>query len=419
MRSSPARQRGRWAWWLAPAVLVLAGAWWGGGDPPRAAPGPAGASAGGAAVAAAQADTRSPAAAASAAASGPGRGPFSAAGLQEREAQLSIWRQRLERAEVAMQAYRQQTRYPYESRPIAEHPDQVHPDEPVAEEHLMRGPDGKPVEGVKLSTTQERVFVQGAESVRFTVSARDKDNVAQPLRVLRASAREAPRPSIASNFPVVPVEFNDEGLAGDAQAGDKVFSTRLSPVSQGFAKLAGTIRVEVYLEYRGRQGVTFFDIFYTPEPPATWQGGVREAMEDGSLNFYLKARVREAGRYVVTGRVDDAAGKPFALLTFNDEVSTGEQAFRLSLFGKLVRDTKPAFPLVLRDVEAFLLRPDAFPDRSLMPRLAGRVHTSGMHGLEAFADAEWSGEERQRYLAELSRDLDEAKTKVEQLRKGP
>ncbi|WP_156901580.1 hypothetical protein [Azohydromonas australica] len=50
-----------------------------------------------------------------------------------------------------------------------------------------------------------------------------------------------------------------------------------------------------------------------------------------------------------------------ALLTFNDEVAAGAQELRLSLFRLLVRDVKPVFPLTLRDVEAFLLRPAAFP----------------------------------------------------------
>ncbi|MED5622003.1 choice-of-anchor X domain-containing protein [Ideonella sp. BN130291] len=415
-RAGRAAQQGHWAWWVAPASgLVLAWLLWSVSEAPRAAAAPAAAPAGPAAVASA--------------ASVPPRGwaagralagaPYSAAGLQAREAQLQLWQLRLERARASLEGYRAATRYPHESRPIAEHPDQVHPNEPITEEHALRSPDGKLVQGVKLSTSQERVFVQGQESVRFTVAVRDEAGAAQPLRVLRAAAREVPAPNTASYFPVLPVEFNDEGAAGDATAGDRVFSTRLQPASQGFARLAGAIRVEVFLEYRGQQGATYFDIFYTPEPPATWAGGVREAMEDGSLNFYLKAQVREPGRYVVTARVDDATGKPFALLTFNDEVAAGAQEFRLGLFGKLVRDGKPAFPLALRDVEALLLRPDTFPDRSLMPRRAGKVHTSAVHALASFADAEWSGEERTRYLAELNRDLQDAQQHVNQLEKGP
>ena len=39
----------------------------------------------------------------------------------------------------------------------------------------------------------------------------------------------------------------------------------------------------------------------------------REAVEDGSLNLYLPVRVLRPGRYVASGRIDDAQGRPFAL----------------------------------------------------------------------------------------------------------
>jgi hypothetical protein len=213
----------------------------------------------------------------------------------------------------------------------------------------------------------------------------------------------------------VPMNFNDEGTSGDLAAGDGIYGVQLQPATQGFAGLFGQIRIELALQYRNQQGQTYFDVMYTPDPPATWEGGVTDALEDGSLNFHLKASVKEAGRYVVTGRVDDANGKPFALVTFNEEVSAGAQDIRLMLFGKLVRDFKPAMPLTLRDVEAFLLRPDAFPDRRLMPRLAGSVHVSKSYPISGFSDAPWTSEERSRYLAALTRDVTEAQTKVEQL----
>lgn len=45
------------------------------------------------------------------------------------------------------------------------------------------------------------------------------------------------------------------------------------------------------------------------------------------------------------------------------------QEIQLVMFGKLVRGSASAFPLVLRDVEGFLLIPDRFSDRAMMPRL--------------------------------------------------
>jgi hypothetical protein len=120
---------------------------------------------------------------------------------------------------------------------------------------------------------------------------------------------------------------------------------------------------------------------------------------------------------VVTGRVDDATGKPIALLNFNGEVAAGTVEFKLSMFGKLLHDKQPAFPLVLRDVEGFLLKPDTFPDRVMMPRLVGTVHTTRSYPLASFSDAEWASEERSRYLTELGQDVVQAENKVQQL--GP
>jgi hypothetical protein len=111
---------------------------------------------------------------------------------------------------------------------------------------------------------------------------------------------------------------------------------------------------------------------------------------------------------VVNARVVDARGQPLALLSFNDEVGTGSQRFRLTLFGRLIRDAQPAFPLRLQDVEGFLLLPDQFPDRAMLPRRAGVVYSSQRYGLDRFSDAEWQSEERSRYLTEYQNDVDRA-----------
>jgi hypothetical protein len=94
-------------------------------------------------------------------------GPYSAAGLQSRQEQLALWRGRYERAEQTYASYRDATRYPYDSRPIVEHPDQVRPFAPISEELKMRNANGDVVEGIRLRTSQERVFLSGKESVKF------------------------------------------------------------------------------------------------------------------------------------------------------------------------------------------------------------------------------------------------------------
>jgi hypothetical protein len=341
--------------------------------------------------------------------------PYSATGMQLRESQLALWRERLQRAQEALDTYSEHTRYPPGSRPAAEQSDQMYPNEPVVEDHPLREPKGQAAAGVRLRTSQERVFVQGDESVRFTVALIDDNGQAQPLRVLNAAAREVTAPTVASLYPVLPVTFADDGSNGDGQAGDLEFTAMLRPAAHGFAGLNGQIRLEVFMEYRGERGFTYFDIYVSAQPPALWTGRVRETLDNGSLVYALGATVREPGRYVVTGRIDDADGQPFALLTFNDEVGRGDTEFRLTLFGKLVRDAAPPLPLTLRDVVAFRLREEGHPDRVLMPRLNGTVHVGARHALGSFSDAPWSSEERARYLAELTKDVQATQDQIDKL----
>jgi hypothetical protein len=104
----------KWRWLASGAAAAVAAvlgiALWP-ADEPAAAPGP---------EAVAEAAATPPAAS------------DAAAGLRRvaadgRDAQRELWRQRLQRAKRTLDSYRQATRYPHESRPIAEHPDQVRP----------------------------------------------------------------------------------------------------------------------------------------------------------------------------------------------------------------------------------------------------------------------------------------------------
>jgi hypothetical protein len=329
----------------------------------------------------------------------------------ERAARLELWRARLERARFSLDSYRQSTRYPPESRSIEEHPDRVYPASPSRKQPLDKGRGD-----IALRLTQERVFVVGEESVRFFVGC-ENAHTGQPLdcEVHSATAGEAPYLEQAGALGRVPLTFNDSGVQGDEVAGDGTWTTRFQPSRQGFVLFEGTLRVGFDVKASGQQGHSFFDIQFTPAPPATFTGRVREGVEQGSLRLYAGIQVRKPGRYVFAARVDDEAGVPLAYLDFNEELEAGAREVRFSLFGLLLHDKKPDFPLRLRDVEGFLLRERGDPDRELVKTLAGVVHTTGTYGLERFSMAEWSSEERQRYLDEFSRDVAEAQRQVDGL----
>jgi hypothetical protein len=401
----------RWAL-LASAAAISALAWWAWEPHVRAETPSTTVSASQGAVGNLAALPRAPALAAS---SAPFTAPFTAQGARERAAQAALWRERFERATQTLETYRQHSRYPQGSRPAAEQADQLQPYAPVIEDHALKMPGQAADETVKLRAMQERIYLQGEESAQVTLALVDAQGQAQALRVVRASLREVTAATQGSLFPVVPALFNDEGSGADSAAGDRVFSTRVQPSTQGFAQLSGQLRLEVHLQHGNHAGFAYFDFYVTATPPALWSGPVRESTDGGSLNFDLPVQVKQAGRYVVTGVVDDAHGAPYAHLTYNDELPAGPGQVRLMLFGKLMHDAPPAFPLTLRDVVAFRLNESGHPDRAHLPERRGSVHTSARHPLAAFSSAEWMDDARQRYLAELSKDAEQARRRLAEL----
>lgn len=336
----------------------------------------------------------------------------------ERGLRRAQWQERLARARDALAAYEQAARYPHESRPISEHPDQVRPFDPVEEEHPLRMPGGGSIAaGVRLKTTQERTFLSGNEASRVTLTLLDAQGRALPLQVTRAVLHEVTPPGRTATTVESPMPVNDRGTAGDAVAGDGTWSVTVQPATQGYSRYAGLVRLDLYLEHAGQPGFLYFDFIYSPETAARWLPGVREALEQGSLVFRLPLEVLIGGRYVVSARVDDARGRPFALALFNGELAAGTREVPLPVFGKLVHDEQPAFPLQLRDVDAFLLKPDTYPDRVMLQRLAGVVHTSRTYPVADFSPAAWTSEERDRHLAEFGRDVRNAERELQRL--GP
>ena len=319
--------------------------------------------------------------------------------------------QQFELADTTYCTYAGQTKYPPVSRPISEHPDQVYPNAPVTDAHPMRTTDGKTNPGVLMQTSQSRVFMASGEAAAFSLRAVDAKGQPLALVITRAAAQGMTYNGQRATAQIT-LPFADDGLGADAAAGDGAFAAILAPAQTGLAAFAGTIRTEVRYTVAGKTGFVLFDVIYTPELPASWTGQVREALEDGSLVYYLKANVLKAGRYVVQGRVDDATGKPFAMASFNDLLPAGPAEVRLTVFGKLLRDKEPALPLTLRDVDGYLLKENVDPDRALMPRLEGKVLTGKPHPLKGFSDAEWQSEERERHLTEFSRDLTLARNAI-------
>lgn len=303
------------------------------------------------------------------------------------------------------------SQYPPESRPAAQNPDQLHPNQPVTEMNPMRLEGGGNNAQVFLQTSQSRVYLAAGEAAAFSLRAVDAQGAAVPIVITRALAQGmtygASRPT-----PQVALAFADDGGGADPVAGDNAYAGVLAPGQTGLAGFHGTIRTEVRYSAGGRNGFALFDVIYTPVLPATWTGQVREGIDNGSLSFYLGLDVRQPGRYVVSGRVDDARGKPFALASFNEVLGVGAREVKLTVFGKLMTDERPALPLRLRDVDGYLLRENVDPDRLLLPRLEGQVFASRTQTMKGVSDEAWQSEERSRYLTEYAKDRNAAREQL-------
>lgn len=300
-------------------------------------------------------------------------------------------------------SYLAHSRYPHDSRPASHHPDQLYPNRAVLETNPMRVEGGDSDPAVQLQTSQSRVYLAAGEQAAFSLRAVDANGQPLPLVVTRALAqgmtygasRAAPRAAL---------DFGDDGSGA--------WSGQLAPAGTALAQFHGTIRLDVRYHAAGQVGFVLFDVVYSPQLPATWGGAPSEAIGGDALRFALPLYVRLPGRYVVTGRIDDAAGRPFALATFNDVLGQGAQQVVLNVHGKLLHDGAPRLPLSLRDVEGYLLRENADPDRLLLPRLEGTVFASRTRALEGVPDAEWHSEERSRYLAEYAKDRNAARARL-------
>ncbi len=330
-------------------------------------------------------------------------GKFSA--VQKGDTPEDPWPDRLSRAKERLATYKQYARYPPESRPAREHPDQMTPLAPVVRQSPLYFA-GRVNDEVRISLGQDRRELVGDEAAKLWVRCEDSQGKVLPCKV--QSSQAFPAPPTDSKLTPVPLPFADDGRNGDERAGDGTLTASLQPSQLGFRGFHGMLRVQILLGLGKEQGTAEFDLLYNSESPARFSGVVKERRADGSLQLVLGVHVEKPGRYFVMGRVDDHRERQVAYLEWDGELAAGNQTVPLTVFGKLLHDERPEFPLRLRDVEGFLFVDGGSPDRMHMPRLSGVVHKTQVYSLADFADSEWDHEMKRRYVDEYSKDVERA-----------
>lgn len=339
----------------------------------------------------------------------PPRAPSEAASNEPTDNPRELWGKRLDRAQETLATYLAANRYPPMSRPMSEQPDTARPHFVADETARLKRRDGK-LTDARARLHQDRYFLVGDERVALSLTCENSDGPA-PCEVLATKTRA--EIGGADGGPAEgPAGAQVTFTRGQGDNGNAALVASFQPSTQGFSGYHGPIRVFIDLRIDSEEGEVSFEVMFTPRAPAVFTGAFREAIVKGSLEIAVEINVEVPGRYVITARADDAAGKPTAMLTFNDELGRGKQTAKLTLFGKLIGDEGARAPFRVHDVEGFLLKEDAFPDRELMQTLEGVAYTTGAYPEDAFSDAVWDSPDKQRHLDELTRRVEEAKEKA-------
>ncbi|TXI89035.1 MAG: hypothetical protein E6Q34_11500, partial [Burkholderiaceae bacterium] len=135
-------------------------------------------------------------------------------------------------------SYLESTKYPNYSRPIAQHSDQVYPNQPIKESHPMRNAYGGADRTIMLQTTQSRVYLAANETVQFGLSAVDQNGTPQNLKITSASARGLSFDN-KGNPPAQTLSFST------ANGQNTNPTASLTPANSNFARFDGTIRIDV------------------------------------------------------------------------------------------------------------------------------------------------------------------------------
>jgi hypothetical protein len=299
-------------------------------------------------------------------------------------------------AQQALDAYKRWSRYPPMSRPIAEQLDQLRPHALLP---TVRPLDPNRPDKAMLRQEQDRLYLVPGETAIVTLAASVAGTSATVVVDKAELARLEGTPTLLS-APIARVMFMDDGVAADAVANDGILSAAVLPPIARLVGVAGDLRLTVSVRVNGEQGEASFPFVYTGEPPARFTGTAREAVEDGSLALYVGVEIRRAGRYVVVGRLYDAADRPVAFLQQNDMVETAAREVRLLAFGKVLRDAGAGSPFTLRDIQGWRMFEGDYPDRELLEMWTGPYKTAS-YPAEIFSDREWDSPSKRNRLAGL------------------
>jgi hypothetical protein len=196
-------------------------------------------------------------------------------------------------------------------------------------------------------------------------------------REIRATVLTEQQESVAT------LEYNDDGVGGDAEAGDRLYTAVFTPPPQPIEALAVSYLVTVAARTTDddeRLAATSF-VYSTPHAHLT--GNFRDAGVDGSLAVDAEVEVLRPGRFHLEGTLYSGDGsQPLAWSQTAAELGPGRHWLSLSYYGLILSEKAVDGPYLLRWIA--LSTTTAMPNAK--NRLLENAWVTRAYGASSFTD---------------------------------
>ncbi|GIW42616.1 MAG: hypothetical protein KatS3mg076_3193 [Candidatus Binatia bacterium] len=241
---------------------------------------------------------------------------------------------------VVAREYRERAQYPPWSHPLEEGEDPILRDREVSPV-VAGGPEG---EEPLLVAFPEKTSFEAPEPVLLYAYLTVEGG--------RVPAQEIRGTLLTETMqPLGEFRYRDDGKAGDAIAGDLLYTARVRLPEEFWPELAESflVRVEAVTEEGLERSVA--SGFLYSVPAAVLTGRFRDSLEDGNLVVDSEVRVHTAGRFHLEATLYSEDGRhPIAWAQTAAELAPGNHWMRLVFFGRAIRTRGIDGPYLLRFV---------------------------------------------------------------------
>ncbi len=197
----------------------------------------------------------------------------------------------------------------------------------------------------------------------------------------------------------VSLRYHDDGLDGDAVAGDLRYSNRLVPSEHDELRASRQVQLYADVEAAGMARPMIRDFTYAARPVLEVVH-VSDELAAGSLRVTVDCEVFEPGLYTFEANLVSADDSlPIGYVDQSLPLAAGRQKVALVFFGRVLHDVGASGPYLVRDLRGF----ERFLDGSQANLwwAYAPTHRTRAYDVNDFSAAEWDAPEKQDKIRRL------------------